>query len=135
MCSPQMWQSVLCQGLVHFDYGGVDFVFLQRRFCFVQVLPVAVWPEPDSVPDAVVGQRCGLNLRFEPGERETSLQVVRVGRALERTRLQVIHHARGRARRRRLAELLPRDRLLAGKDLVEIKTRLALGRFTALWSS
>ncbi len=87
---------------------------------------IAVRPEPHAVPDAVVGQRGGLDLGLQACQRQPRLQVVRVGRALEGTGLKVVHDARGRARRGALAHVLVRyDLFLAGKDRVEVQTRLA----------
>src|SRR2546427_11413813 len=117
------------------DFGDSD----KRRVHSVlrQLLPdtvdlvhAGVGPEPDSIPHAFFGEIGRLDARFQAHQRQPCLEVVRIGRVLERAGLKeiaVLGCAGLAGLLGRLPHLAFGDRLLfSGEDPVEIEARLVL---------
>src|SRR6266496_3362442 len=82
------WASPWSADSIRGDIGDSD----QRRVHSVlrQLLPDAVdlvdtgvRPEPHSIPDALFGEIGRLDVRFQAHQRNSCLEVVRIGRVLE----------------------------------------------------
>src|SRR5262245_2079963 len=87
------------------DQRGVDSVLGEGRPDAIDFIQLCKRAEANPVPDSPVGQVRRLHARDQPGEREARLQVVGVGRVLERAGLdeiEILGRTRlvGRLRRR-----------------------------------
>src|SRR3990172_1520770 len=120
----------LACGIADLDQARVDSVLRESLAHAVDLVHLAVRSQAHPVPGAFVGQARRLHARLEAEDGELRLLVVRVGRVLERARLEEVNvpdrfllTARGAAKL--LLQLALRDRLLLPRqDLVEVEFRL-----------
>lgn len=73
-----------------FEYNGLDVVDLQALANLVEVLAIAEWPDPHTMPGLPIRKLHVLDRRFDPQQGEIRLELIGVAEVPKGSHLQQI---------------------------------------------